>query len=471
VGVPSFDNQLENIDEIRARLLKTAPVDPPELDSAIEYLSGLDASRSASLALRRRNGRPLVQPRGGFARFEDQRDLTLALLTAGADFLPLTIDSHTRHNDYATVAVLLERSQLEDKNLLNGYPLVNYGHRVSRRLYDSVERPISLRHGTPDARLLVETALATGITEIEGGGLTYSLPYTRSYPISRALLHWQYVDRVCALVSSEDAPIHRESFGVLTATLVPPVMVVVVELCELLLAAEQGVRSFSVSYAQTGSLQQDLALSQVLRQASADYLSMFGFSDVEVFLVYHQWMGAFPRNPDLALSIIANSSQIASFVGADKIITKTKEEARGIPTITSNADAVRLVRYVLEHSDALGCFSVQELEEDADRLRKQVDAVMGAIFDLPPEPFWSSVSLAFDMGYIDIPFSPHKSNRNRLHTCRGQGNGVFISDPGLVPLPPELLVQESAAIEARVMRGASSSLFDSLMEDINLMVS
>ena len=62
-------------------------------------------------------------------------------------------------------------------------------------------KPVSLRHGTPDPRLLVEIALAAVITDIEGGGICYCIPYSENFPLDRAILYWQYVDRVCAVHS------------------------------------------------------------------------------------------------------------------------------------------------------------------------------------------------------------------------------------------------------------------------------
>lgn len=470
MGTPRSDLDAEATGTLRARLLKTAPVDPPEPDTAAHYLAGLPDSVFASLALAKPKSRPLVQPRGGFARFDDQRALTLTLARAGADFIPLTIDSHTRHNDYETAAVLLERSELEDKNLLNGYPLVNHGYKVSRKLYQGVENPISLRHGTPDARLLVEVALATGITEIEGGALTYTLPYTRGYPLARSLMNWQYCDRLCAMLSTPERPIHRESFGVLTATLVPPVTVAVVEICELLLAAEQGVRSFAVSFAQTGSIAQDLALARVLREAARDYLARFGFEDVAVHLVYHQWMGAFPHDYGRATALIATSAQIAALVGADKVVSKTKEEARGIPHPDSNAEAVAMVRYVLEHLPLPAPVGGDEIDAEAGRIRRELDMVMNAVFDLPAREFWRSVALAFERGIIDVPFAPHEANLNAVLTLRGRGNGIYITDPGRMPLTKEVMEEEQVALAQRRRDRPAETLFASLMRDIELMM-
>ncbi len=470
MGLPRADALIEDLSPLRRRVLARSPSPAPDLDAAAGWLAGLPDSVFASRSLKGRGRRTLIQPRGGFARYEEQKQLMLALKAGGADFIPLTIDSHTRQNDYETAAILLQRSEVEDRNLLNGYPLVNHGYLVSRGLSEGLERPISLRHGTPDARLLVEIALAAGITEIEGGALTYTLPYTKAHSLAEAVLNWQYVDRLCAMHSTPERPIHRESFGVLTATLVPPVLVAVVELCELLLAAEQGVTSFAVSFAQTGSLAQDLALGRVLREASADYLSRLGLGPVCLHLVYHQWMGAFPRDATRALALIAGAAQIAGMIGADKIVTKTKDEAIGIPTAHNNAEAVQLVRYILDRSSVGAPLTSAHADEEAHRIRRGLDAIMTAIFDLPPRTFWRSVAMAFDRGLIDIPFSPHQANANQLVSRRGRDDGIYIEQPGRVPLPGDVLAGEAAGLAARHDTGNTASTFSTLMRDINLMV-
>jgi glutamate mutase epsilon subunit len=41
---------------------------------------------------------------------------------------------------------------------------------------EALEKPIQVRHGTPDARLLAEIAMASGFTSYEGGGISYNIP-------------------------------------------------------------------------------------------------------------------------------------------------------------------------------------------------------------------------------------------------------------------------------------------------------
>jgi methylaspartate mutase epsilon subunit len=282
----------------------------------------------------------LVQPRGGFPTYKKQFALNEFFVEANVDVLPLTIDSNTRLNDYATAKKMLRLSEENEVDMLNGYPLVNHGYRNTRKMVTHFNKPVSLRHGTPDARLLIETAIASGIFEIEGGPITYLLPYSKNFPLDKAFLYWKYVEKVCANYSKLNEPINRESFGPLTATLVPPAITIVIQLLEMLLSLEEGVKSFSVSFSQTGSMNQDIVMGAVIKKLAKHYAESINCGDAHINLVYHQWMGAFPTNKDFAEQLINMSTVIASMVGANKIITKTREEASGILIKEANAKIV-----------------------------------------------------------------------------------------------------------------------------------
>lgn len=466
---PTPEARLRTVDRQRQQVLAHPLAKAVSPDEVAQFLAGLPARRFPSIRYaERERGMPMLQPRGGTPIFEEQLRLTRMLSDAGADFVPLTIDSCTRHNQYDTAAHLLRRSEEEGKAYLNGYPLVCHGHELTRQLYVGLDKPISLRHGTPDARLLVELAIASGIAEIEGGGLCYCLPYSEGFPIDRALLYWQYVDRVCALYSTPERPIHRESFGPLSATLVPPVIVIVIQLIELLLAAEQGVMSFAVSFGQTGSFIQDVATAQVLRRLAREYLDEHGFQAMQVRLVYHQWMGQFPMNRERAAALIAGSAMVAGVIDADKVVVKTVDEALGVPRPEVNAEAVDTVRYMLRTFGTPPGLESPMVAAEAALIESQVRSLMSAIFGLSGDAFWESVYRAFQLGWIDLPFSPHADNANRLVTMRDANRSIRIADPGAVPLPAQDLQAERALLETRQDRGEKT--YKRMLSDISLMV-
>ncbi|EAW33189.1 methylaspartate mutase, E subunit [marine gamma proteobacterium HTCC2143] len=411
----------------------------------------------------KKKNKMLVQPRGGFPTYKKQFALYEFFVDANVDVLPLTIDSNTRLNDYGTAKKMLRLSEDNDVDMLNGYPLVNHGYRTTRKMMTHFNKPVSLRHGTPDARLLIETAIASGIFEIEGGPITYLLPYSKNFPLDKAFLYWKYVERVCANYSKLNEPINRESFGPLTATLVPPCITIVIQLLEMMLSLEEGVKSFSVSFSQSGSMNQDIVMGAVIRKLSKHYAAQIDCADAAINLVYHQWMGAFPTNKDYAEQLISISTVIASMVGADKIITKTREEATGIPTKEANAKTVANTQYSLGILNGLPNVVDQEEEEI---LTEEVHSIMEAVFNDPADTLWRKVFNSIKNGIIDVPFSPHIINHNEMITIRDAKKNIRIIERGSVPISDRCYAYERAQCD---LTKDTTSIVNDIIHDIGIM--
>ncbi len=468
MALPSANARLSEIGKYRSQVLAYPLARGISSEEVRDHLASVPRQRFPRVAYADRGPDPCIQPRGGFPLFESQYDLTQKLDKAGADFIPLTIDSYTRHNQYDTATQLLHRSEEEGKNYLNGYPLVSHGYELTRQLYVGLEKPVSLRHGTPDARLLAEIALASGIAEIEGGAICYCLPYSEGFPLDRSLLYWQYVDRICAVNSTDDRPIHRESFGPLTATLVPPAMVVAIEIIEALLAAEQGVTSFAVSFGQTGSLIQDIATAAVLKKLTRYYLGEMGFDSVQSYLVYHQWMGQFPAQRERAAALIACSTIVSSMIGADKIVVKTIDEALGIPRAEINAEACDTVSYVLRTFRSADTVTSPIVEREAALIESESKSILDAIFAISGTAFWESVFRAFQLGYLDVPFAPHADNANRLLSVRDGNGSIRIAAPANVPISRADASLEKELLDSREDR--TDKTYRQMLADIRVMV-
>jgi methylaspartate mutase epsilon subunit len=442
-------------------ITQTPYTDSFDFDEIKDFIT--NASKNLFISHRFKNSdKILVQPRGGFPTYDKVFELYGEFVGAGVDILPLTIDSNTRLNDYAMAKKMLALSEETDENMLNGYPLVNHGYRVTRKMVTHYDTPISLRHGTPDARLLVEVALASGIFEIEGGPITYLLPYSKNFPLDKAFLYWKYVEKVCAEYSKLNEPINRESFGPLSATLQPPAIVIVIQLLEMLLSLEEGVKSFSVSFSQTGSMSQDIVSSNVIKKLARKYADRFGYNDAIVNLVYHQWMGAFPRDKEFSDSLINTSTVIASLVRADKMITKTRDEAFGIPTKEVNATAVRNTQYTLNMLRGLPVITDEEEEEN---LTQMVDDIMEAVFNDPADTLWRQVFNSIKKGIIDIPFSPHIINNGEAITIRDKEYNIRFYKRGNIPISDRCLAFERSKVKL-----GGKSLVENIIHDIGIML-
>ncbi len=453
---------MSQLQEEREIILGNENVDGFDFDEVREFVRGADEKLFISHHFANRK-KMLVQPRGGFPTYEKQFALYEFFVDANVDVLPLTIDSNTRLNDYTTAKKMLRLSEANEVDMLNGYPLVNHGYRTTRKMMTHFNHPVSLRHGTPDARLLIEIAIASGIFEIEGGPITYLLPYSKNFPLDKAFLYWKYVERVCADYSTLNKPINRESFGPLTATLVPPSITIVIQLLEMLLSLEEGVKSFSVSFAQQGSMIQDIVTGTVTRKLADHYAAQIGCEDATINLVYHQWMGAFPTNRDSADQLINMSTVIASMCGADKIITKTREEAVGIPTKEANAQTVANTQYTLRILSGLPAI-VDEHEEEI--LTAEVHAIMEAVFNDPADTLWRKVFNSIKNGIIDVPFSPHIINHNKMITIRDAQKNIRIIERGNVPIPDHCFAYEKSCCD---LDKDTTSIVNDIIHDIGIM--
>ena len=450
------------LQEEREIILSNEFVDTFDFAEVEDFVKGASKDLFISHHFRKKE-KMLVQPRGGFPTYEKQFALYEYFVKANVDVLPLTIDSNTRLNDYATAKKMLRLSEENEMDMLNGYPLVNHGYRTTRKMMTHFNHPVSLRHGTPDARLLIETAIASGIFEIEGGPITYLLPYSKNFPLDKAFLYWKYVERVCANYSQLNEPINRESFGPLTATLVPPSITIVIQLLEMLLSLQEGVKSFSVSFSQQGSMTQDIVTGAVIRKLAKHYAAEIDCGDAAIHLVYHQWMGAFPMNKDAAEQLINLSTVIASMVGADKIITKTREEASGIPTKEANAKTVANTQYTLGILNGLP--SVVD-EEEEDILTQEVHAIMEAVFNDPADTLRRKVFNSIKNGIIDVPFSPHIINHNEMITIRDASKNIRIIERGNVPIPDNCYAYEKAQCD---LSKDTTSIVNDIIHDIGIM--
>ena len=265
-----------------------------------------------------------------------------------ADFLSVIIDSHTRENHYDNAKIALEDSIKSNKSLLNGFPLVNYGVKLARKIINDVELPLQIKHGSPDARLLIEMALLAGFSAFDGGGISHNIPFTKSISLKESLENWKYVDRLVGLYEENGIRINREIFSPLTATLVPPAISNSIQILETLLAVEQGVKNISIGVAQYGNITQDIASLLALKEQVQFYLDTFSFKDINISTVFSEWIGGFPEEELKAYSLISYSATIALFSKANRIFIKNIDEYSKNSLGNTMINSLLLTRTILE---------------------------------------------------------------------------------------------------------------------------
>jgi methylaspartate mutase epsilon subunit len=438
------------------------------LEEAVAYHKSLPEHKdfSKKLIKAKNENRTLIEPRAGVPVIDEHIKLLKYLQDNGeADLLPTTIDSYTRQNRYAEAENGISESKRLDRAMLNGFPAVNHGVAGCRKIIDSLDTPVQVRHGTPDARLLTEITYAGGFTSYEGGGISYNLPYCKNVPMEKTIRDWQYVDRLTGLYEEMGISINREPYGPLTGTLVPPFVSHAAAIIEALLAAEQGVKNITVGYGQCGNLIQDIAAIRTLEELTDEYLQKYGYNDVTVTTVLHQWMGGFPADEAKAFGVISLGSTIAALAKATKVIVKTPHEAVGIPTMEANAAGLRCTKQVVNMLSDQN-FQNNELEVEKEVIRQETRCIVDKCFELGEGDIAVGVCRGVEAGVLDVPFAPCRANAGLMLPARDNNGAVRVLNMGNLPFGKDLKDFHKSKIEERAKAEKREVSFQMVIDDV-----
>ncbi|MCQ2420417.1 MAG: methylaspartate mutase subunit E [Clostridia bacterium] len=439
-----------------------------DLEEAVAYHKAMPKERifSDKLVEAKKAGKTLIQPRAGVPVIEEHIKLMQYLQDNGeADLLPTTIDSYTRQNRYEEAENGIKESIRLGRAMLNGFPAVNHGVMGCRRVIESVHVPVQVRHGTPDARLLTEIAYAGGCTSYEGGGISYNLPYCKNVPMERTIRDWQYVDRLTGLYEEMGVSINREPYGPLTGTLVPPCISHAAAIIEALLAAEQGVKNITVGYGQCGNLVQAIAAIRTLEELTNEYLQKYGYGDVVVTTVLHQWMGGFPADEAKAFGVISSGALIAALSKATKVIVKSPHEAVGIPTMEANAEGMRCTKQVVSMMQDQ-VFRDVRLEQECEIIRQETRCIVDKCFELGMGDIAVGVCRGVEAGALDVPFAPCRANAGLMLPCRDNDGAVRILNTGNLPFTEDLKQFHVDKIQERAKAEKREASFQMVIDDV-----
>lgn len=433
----------------------TTATEIPALHESVTYVRALGKPTAAEvLREARAAGRLALQPRCGVGSHPQMTTLLKDIEQhAAPDVLSVTIDAHTRLGRFDHARSVLDRNPAD----LNGYPLITHGWRRGRELNEAVRAPLEIRHGSPDARMLFRTAVASGITSFEGGGISYNLPYSKDVPLERSLAAWREVDAACGELAELGLVVDRELFGTLTAVLMPPSVSLAVSVLEAIAAAREGVRCVSVAYPQGGHAEQDVAALRAIPLLAARHLP----AGVEVHPVLHEFMGVYPRERAHAEDLILYGALVARYGGATKLITKTYQEAYGIPDTRAIIDGLHLAARA--NSPLLSGWRLDEarIADELEWILAEVDALVSPVLESGLN-LYDAIAAAFTDGTLDIPFSASRHARSAVIPARAEDGAIRILSAGALPLPRHLRDRNTDALRTR-----PTDLYEALTKDID----
>jgi len=371
----------------------------------------------------------IVQPRMGFSCQKAMKNGLNQVKSLGIPAIgTITIDSFTRIGNFEEAKEALRKNKD-----LNGYPIVAYSTDENKNLIEDIigpNFPVQVRHGSPLPIEIFKSSIAAKIDAIEGGPISYCLPYSR-VPLKESIKAWQ----TCCQLYAEagNGFYHIESFGgCMMGQLCPPSMLIAITILEALFFRYYGIQSLSVSLAQGTNSKQDLAALNSLGLLCQKYLG----DDTDWHIVYYTFMGKFPSTYHGAKAIIEESVLIAKQGKARRLILKTVKEAHQIPTIEENKEALMWANNLANESNIKDNL-ISEDKSLKEQINLEADFLINLVLNLNKNP-GKAIALAFKRGYLDIPYCLHPSNRRLTKAQLDIFGNISWSDSGKIPFPTYL---------------------------------
>ena len=202
-----------------------------------------------------------------------------------------------------------------------------------------------------------------------------------------------------------------------------------------------------------------------MEELTDEYLQKYGYEDVAVTTVLHQWMGGFPADEAKAFGVISSGSLIAALSKATKVIVKTPHEAVGIPTMEANAQGLRCTKQVVNML-ADQTFTDSRLEEEKEIIRRETRAIVDKCFELGGGDIAVGVCRGVEAGVLDVPFAPCRFNAGLMLPCRDNDGAVRILNPGNLPFDKDLLDFHNKKIAERAAAEKRAASFQMVIDDV-----
>ena len=460
-------DESEFLEMRKANLLRWPTGSDVDFERALERQKSLPDHKRLDLVMRKAvaQGRCLVQPRGGFGTFKDQKELMQIIDKEGlADIVPTTTDSYTRNEQFALAQKGVDESEKLGRSLLNGYPIVNYGVAKASELIDAIDKPAIMLTGTTMPKLTGEIGFAAGYTGYLGSGIAYTTSYIKELSIEDGIKNYQYLDRLSAMYLDNGVELHRRQPSFLTGTNIPPSIAIIIAILDLLLAAAQGVKNYGLEMGETLHLIQDAAAVKACKELCQEYLSIKGYHDVFTPITLLHWMGAWPQDEAQAASLVSYGGTLAAISGATSVTTKTLHEAFGIPTPKINADGLRMTRMAIYLARNIKLDSMPEFQNEVDLIKSEVRPIVNKVLEMGDGDVALGSVRAFEAGILDIPWSPNKWVKSKVMPARDVDGCLRILDPGNMPFSKEVLEFHTEKLRLRAEK-------EKQPYDINLAVS
>ncbi|MFC1980857.1 hypothetical protein ACFLVN_01245 [Chloroflexota bacterium] len=421
-----------------------------DINEGIEYCKKLPPTKNAYLRqkLSKKLGVKQIMTALGHGTLELNLEHINYVVSAKPDNWLLFTDTYTRNNRYEQAKSGLERSYKEGFSVLNGYPLVNYGLKPTRKLTESVDGAFFSNNSDADARLELELMFASGTTGYVENPIAEVFQHGRDFPLEKRMQYSQYTSRLAAYYEEHGVPIEVDPYANLSGWDHPGFKVTIVTLGALV-SITQGCKHLCLILGSSMNLIQDAAARHVALKLIKEYAAKFGHPDIDLYSKGNPWMGAWPLDKGQAAAVLAWPIIIASLAGYDKVLLKAVDEAHAVPTKEGHLESMKICRQLLNIMGSQRLTESEELALEREMIEKEAKATIDKVIEMGDGDPLVGAAKATDAGVLDTIYSSYRRVKKDVLVVRDIHGAIRYLKYGNLPLPKEVIEYNQAKIAER----------------------
>lgn len=451
-----------------------------DLAEALDYHRRLPAHKKLPIALQEAKARRgvLMHNLTGQATLASQREFLTGLQNqGGSGLLQCLYDSYTRTNRFAHLEPVIRESEASGKNLLNGYPLVNYGVKGNRALLESLDRPLGALGPAVDSRLCSEIALAAGFTQLVDNTYIVFETYTKTASLEEIMRNFQYSLRLAAWYEDHGAPVAvtvaTGAAGDNSPGVAPPSLGTAGRVLGALAAATQGVKHLICVNWSHGNIAQDVASSFTTQKLAREYLDRFGFQDVALYMENGCLGGPYPYDFDQAFAEVMYAGVVSALTAAQMCQVKTFDESAGIPGLENQVRSLRgtgMMYRILRTAD-VDFINSPTVQQEMAMEEREARAIVEKVLEMGDGDLLVGAIRAYEAGVMDNPVANNPRVLCKVMGIKDANGAVRYKSTGNLPFDAETREFHRDRLAARESVLGRPADYDTLVADMRAIAS
>jgi methylaspartate mutase epsilon subunit len=262
----------------------------------------------------------------------------------------------------------------------------------------------------------------------------------------------QYIYRLIGLYSERGVVITVDLDGLVPCGVFPQSVHLATLVCNVLIAAEQGVKSIIPWSFMMGYMPQDIAWCRLCRRLVREYLDRYGYSDTATpgQFVAQVPLFPYPKDRGWAFGFLNYSAMVGAMAKAEAVSLRTIDEGAGVPTKEAHAVSWKSAKWIFDVVRQQKVdFRLEEVDVEEKLTEMEVRALINRAFEVGEGDVAIGLQKAFDMGYMDTPLSSNINIKGLALGVRDIRGACRYLDFGNLAIPEEAKAYHRGKIAER----------------------